>query len=276
MDQSLINKTKQKAEEWIKRWPKSVILWSGGKDSTALLHFLKFQCGITLPCIQFREPHFRDRYEYSDKLIKLWDLEVYDYAPCKLALTDGIDINTGEIRFDLLKYHQWGSKAVVLTLGTERPIGDEKYICGVEFLGRPTGTFNFPWQSVFIGTKNCDIDLIKGNIAPSTDIRYAEGSPISLYLMREWSDDDIYNYLEESGVMPDEDRYEKVDGKWDNKKDKSKNAEYIPTCLNCIDRHGERSAYCPKLKATISNMSHMAPYEDMVFEDLGFNPVWNK
>ena len=96
----LINKTKEKANKWIKQWPKSAIFWSGGKDSTAMLHLLKFECGIDLPVVQFREPAFRERYVYSDKLIHEWNLEVYDYPPMKVALADGPDVNTGEMRFD--------------------------------------------------------------------------------------------------------------------------------------------------------------------------------
>lgn len=276
MDNVLINKTKEKALAWHARWPNAVILWSGGKDSTALLHFLKFECDIHLPVIQFREPHFRERYEYSDRLVKEWDLEMHDYPPTRVALADGPDLETGEMRFDLLKYHQWGEKAVVLSLGTERPKGDEKYLCGIEYLRRPTGTFNWPWNAVYIGTKNVDTDLIKGHVPLSMDVRYADGCPISLYLMRDWADEDIYMYLEESGAMPDPDRYEKSAGVWGHKKDKSKNADYIPTCLNCVDRHAGPHVNCPKLKATITNVSHLATYEDVVFPDLGFKATWPK
>ena len=273
--ETLITETKQKAKDWINKWPKSAILWSGGKDSTALLHFLKFKCDIHLPVVQFREPAFRERYEYSDKLIKEWDLEMHEYPPSKLAIADGPDVNTGEMRFDLLKYQQWGKNAIVLSLGTERPIGNEKYLCGIDFLGRPTGNFNWPWTAVFIGTKQCDTDLIKGEVPMVQDIRYAEGSPMSLYLMRHWNDADIFGYLIDNGVVPDLDRYEEVNGVWGHKIDKSKNADYIPTCLNCIDRHTTgQPAWCPKLNAQITNMSHLAPYEDMVFPELGFKPIW--
>lgn len=275
---TLINRTLDKAKKWLERWPKSAILWSGGKDSTALLHFLKFKCGANLPVIQFREPLFRERYEYSDKLIREWNLEMHEYPPMRVAIADGPDVHTGEMRFDLLKYQQWGSKCIVLSLGTERPAEwEEKFLCGIDFLGRPTGNFNWPWGSVFIGTKRCDTDPIKGHVPLALDIRYAEGSPISLYLFREWTDRDVFSYLEENGVEPDPNRYIKGGGEWGHNPDKSMNADYIPTCLNCIDRHNKSPhAWCPKLQATISNVSHIAPYEDMVFPDLGFKPIWGQ
>jgi hypothetical protein len=274
----LVNKTVELINLWNKRFPKAVVFWSGGKDSTAMLHLLKYKACLDLPIVQFREPKFRERYEYSDMLIKKWDLNVYDYPALKMALADGPDVETGEVRFDLLKYFQWGSKCMVMSLGTERPKGDEKFLCAVDdFLQRPTGTFNFIWESVYIGTKNTDTDLIKGRVAVTTHIRYAEGSPISLYPLRDWTDEDVYQYLEEEGVPLDPTRYLKVSGKWQNNPDKSMNADFIPTCLNCVDRHAGKYVYCPKLKSQISNISAYAPYEDIVIEDLGFKPVdWNK
>lgn len=274
----LISRTVEKILLWHKRWPRSVVLWSGGKDSTALLHLLRFKCGIDVPVIQYREPKFRERYAYSDKLIKLWDLEVYDYPPSKVAITDGPDIETGEVRFDMLKYQQWGRNAIVLSLGTERPKEGEKFLCGVDdFLHRPTGTFNWPWGAVYIGTKNTDTDLIKGDIPLSTDIRYSDGSPVSLYPIRDWTDEDIFQYLEDNNVELDPTRYVKTPIGWINNPDKSRNADFYPVCFNCVDRHAAKQVYCPKLRAEISNISHLAPYEDIVIPDLGVRPVeWNK
>jgi hypothetical protein len=278
MNQNLIDVTIEKVQRWSKRWPRSVVLWSGGKDSTALLHLIRFKAGIDIPVIQYREPKFRERYAYSDKLIKDWNLEVYDYPPAKVAITDGPDVETGEIRFDMLKYYKWGKNSVVMSLGTERPKLGENFLCGVDdFLQRPTGTFNWPWGAVYIGTKYSDTDLIKGHVPPAMDIRYAEGSPVSLYAMRDWSDKDIFDYLEENGIEPDPTRNIKVDGTWVNNPDKSLNADFYPVCFNCVNRHGDKHAYCPKLNATISNISHLAPYEDVVIPDLGFKPVkWDK
>lgn len=273
----LITETVKKAQLWAKNWPRSVVLWSGGKDSTAMLHLLRFKAEIDVPVIQFRQPKFRERYAYSDRMIKEWDLTVFEYPASRYALADGPDVETGEVRFDLLHYFQWGTKAVVLSLGTERPKKGEKFMCGLDdFLNRPTGAFAWPWGAVWIGTKGTDTDLIKGHVPLAQDIRYAEGSPVSLYPMRDWTDDDIFEYLEDAGVEPDPTRYVKTD-KWGNNPDKSLNADFYPTCLNCVDRHQGNHVHCPKLNAQISNISHLAPYEDIVIPDLGFRPVeWNK
>lgn len=278
MRHHLINKTINRIKEWNKKWPRSVVLWSGGKDSTALLHLIRYGAEIDIPVVQYRQPKFRERYSYSDRLIKEWDLEVYEYPPMKVSLADGPDVNTGEVRFDMLHYFQWGKNCVILSLGTETPKPDEKFLCGVDdFLQRPTGTFNWPWGAVFIGTKYEDTDLIKGHVPLAQDIRIVDGSPVSLYPMRDWTDDDIFEYLEESGVEPDPTRYIKKDDKWYNNPDKSLNADFYPACFNCVNRHLGRHVHCPKLDATITNISEMAPYEDIVIDDLGFRPVeWKK
>jgi hypothetical protein len=274
MRHHLINKTINRIKEWNKRWPRAVVLWSGGKDSTALLHLIRYEAEIDIPVIQYRQPKFRERYAYSDRLIKEWNLEVYEYPPMKVSLADGPDVNTGEVRF----YFQWGRNCVVLSLGTETPKDGEKFLCGVDdFLQRPTGTFNWPWGAVYIGTKYEDTDLIKGHVPLAQDIRIVDGAPVSLYPMRDWTDDEIFQYLEESGVDPDPTRYIKKEGKWHNNPDKSLNADFYPACFNCVNRHLGRHVHCPKLNATITNISDMAPYEDIVIDDLGFRPVeWKK
>ena len=278
MRHHLINKTINRIKEWNKRWPRAVVLWSGGKDSTALLHLIRYGAEIDIPVIQYRQPKFRERYAYSDYLIKEWNLEVYEYPPMKVALADGPDVNTGDVRFDMLHYFQWGRNCVVLSLGTETPKPDEKFLCGVtDFLQRPTGTFNWPWGAVFIGTKYEDTDLIKGHVPLAQDIRIVDGAPVSLYPMRDWTDDEIFWYLEDSGIEPDPTRYIKENGQWKNNPDKSLNADFYPACFNCVNRHLDRHVYCPKLNATITNISDMAPYEDVVIPDLGFRPVeWKK
>ncbi len=83
--------------------------------------------------------------------------------------------------------------------------------------------------------------------------------------------------IKKNGVEPDPTRYIKENGKWKNNPDKSLNADFYPACFNCVNRHLGRHVHCPKLNATITNISEMAPYEDIVIDDLGFRPVeWKK
>jgi hypothetical protein len=272
----LLAATIDRIQVWHQRWPNAAVLWSGGKDSTAMLHVMLHYCGLDLPVVQYREPKFRERYAYSDRLIKEWGLTIYDYPPARMALADGPDVENGTMRFDMLKYYQWGQTAVVMSLGTERPKPGEPYLCGVtDFLQRPTGSFNWPWEAVYIGTKYSDTDLIKGHVPLALDIRAVPGGPMSLYPMRDWNDRDIYSYMEDHGITPDPTRYIKTESGWINNPDKSLNADFYPVCFNCVDRHAGPHVDCPKLKARISNISHLAPYEDIVFPDLGFKPIWN-
>ena len=278
MDQ-LVKETCRKVERWLDASANPVVLWSGGKDSTAMLHLIRHKVGAKLPVIQWREPRFRHRYAYSDMLAQEWDLEMYDYAPLGYALTDGYDIETGIPRFDFIKLYQIGAKSLALCLGTEEPQPEElasgRYLCGLEALRRPTGTFNFPWDAAFHGQKSADVDLIKGQVPLAQDALVQAGVPTQYYPMRHWSDADVWNYLEAEGVPNDETRYEKADGVWRHRKDKSANSDYYPVCWNCVNRHLGGTVWCPKNQCETNNISHLAPYIDLQSEAQGFRPTWS-
>lgn len=275
VDQSLF-----RIEHWLREFRAPVVLWSGGKDSTAMLHLLRFKLGVNLPCVQWREPRFRHRYAHSDLLAREWDLTLYDYAPGRIAIQDGYDIETGQPRFDFLKYYQWGHhSALVLSLGTEAPteteIAEDRYLCGLaDVLQRPCGSFNWPWDSAFHGQKSADVDLIKGAVPLMQDVRRTPDSPTQLFPMRHWTDDDIYDYLEAEGVPMDPTRYDRASGKWGHKQDKSHNADYYPICWNCVNRHLSSPVHCPKLRSEVNNIAHLAPYEDNAIPEQGFKHSW--
>jgi 3'-phosphoadenosine 5'-phosphosulfate sulfotransferase (PAPS reductase)/FAD synthetase len=275
--QNLVDQTLTRAEYWLREFRNPVVLWSGGKDSTAMLHLLIFKLGVRLPCVQWREPRFRHRYAHSDLLAREWDLTLFDYAPGRIAIQDGFDIETGQPRFDFLKYYQWGHhSALVLSLGTEHPKEGEPYLCGLtDVLQRPTGSFNWPWDAAFHGQKSADVDLIKGGVPLAQDVRRVDDSPTQLFLMRHWTDDDIFDYLEAEGVPMDPTRYDRASGKWGHKQDKSHNADYYPICWNCVNRHLSAPVWCPKLRSEVNSIAHLAPYEDNSIPEQGFKPTWN-
>ena len=278
---ALVDQSLFRIEHWLREFRTPVVLWSGGKDSTAMLHLLQFKLGVKLPCVQWREPRFRHRYAHSDFLAREWDLTLYDYAPGRIAIQDGYDIETGAPRFDFLKYYQWGHhSALVLSLGTEHPTENEihqgRYLCGLtDVLQRPCGSFNWSWDSAFHGQKSADVDLIKGGVPLMQDVRRVDDSPTQLFPMRYWTDDDIFDYLEAEGVPMDPTRYDRATGKWGHKQDKTHNADYYPICWNCVNRHISSPVYCPKLRSEVNNISHLAPYEDNSIPEQGFKPTWN-
>lgn len=241
-----------------------------------MLHLLIFKMGVKLPCVQWREPRFRHRYAHSDYLARVWDLTLFDYAPGKIAIQDGFDIESGKPRFDFLKYYQWGrNTALVLSLGSEEPREGEPYLCGLhDVINRPLGTFNWPWDAALHGQKSADVDLIKGHVPLAQDVRRVMDAPTQLFPMRYWSDDDIFSYLENEGVPMDPTRYDRASGKWGHMADKSENADYYPICWNCVNRHLGGTVWCPKLAAQVNNISGMAPYEDNAFPEQGFKRTW--
>jgi 3'-phosphoadenosine 5'-phosphosulfate sulfotransferase (PAPS reductase)/FAD synthetase len=278
MDQ-LVTDTCRKVERWLAASANPVVLWSGGKDSTAMLHLIRFKVGAKTPVVQWREPRFRHRYAHSDMLAQAWDLEVYDWSPISYALTDGYDIETGVPRFDFVKMYEMAPRKVMfLCLGTEEPQPEElasgRYLCGLDTLKRPTGTFNFPWDAAFHGQKSADVDLIKGQVPLAQDALVQAGVPTQYYPMRHWSDADVWNYLEAEGVPNDETRYEKADGVWRHRKDKSANSDYYPVCWNCVNRHLGDTVWCPKNLCETNNISALAPYIDLQSEAQGFRPTW--
>ena len=275
----LIKETCRQVERWLDASVNPVVLWSGGKDSTAMLHLIRYEVGAKLPVIQWREPRFRSRYAFSDRLANAWDLEMYDYAPLDYMLTDGFDIETGAPRFDFVKLYQFGQKALALCLGTEEPKPEElasgRYLCGLDALRRPTGTFEFPWDSAFHGQKSADVDLIKGQVPLAQDALVQAGVPTQYYPMRHWSDADVWNYLEAAGVPNDDTRYTKdSNGVWMHKADKANNSDYYPVCWNCVNRHLGDTVWCPKNSCETNNISHLAPYVDLTSEAQGFRSTW--
>lgn len=236
-----------------------------------MLHLLVHKVGAKLPCVQWREPWMRDRYEFSDKLIREWDLDVYDWAPGKIALTDGTAPD-GSHQIDFLKYQQWSpTTACAVAVGTQAPVEGKPWRCGLDALSRPTGTFIFPWDSVFHGQKSADVDPIKGSVPLAMDVRRTPDAPTQLFLMREWSDAQIWEYLERECVPNDETRYAKDgNGQWSHKADKSRNADYLHVCTACMSRRAPETVFCPKTNSEINNVSAWMPYEDHAIPEQGF------
>jgi len=72
----------------LNKWSDPCCLWSGGKDSTVLLHLLREILG-SIPVVCFREPWFPYKDRFVNRVIEEWNLEAWDWHPAKVALTKG-------------------------------------------------------------------------------------------------------------------------------------------------------------------------------------------
>jgi hypothetical protein len=120
-------------------------------------------------------------------------------------------------------------------------------------------------DAVWIGHKGCDSDpILGGDAGTRIEGRIVPGQATMYFPLRDWTHNDIWDYIEKNDVPYDEDRYEKVDGRWGEKRDKSHNVDYVHACTRCVDRRVDAPKFvdCPKLKMKIENVAHMVPWSD--------------
>lgn len=228
------------------------LLWSSGKDSMALLHFLRSE-GLAFPVIQFRDPQFPARYDFANRIIRDWQLTVHSWPP----LTSAIAKRNGHLSI-IHRYQLAPGK--LLDLPVDLIEDGESQACGLQdVLFRPKGTFTSPWDAFFHGARSADADALLGAMPLQADIVQNVGAPACVFPLRNWSDELLWQYLERYEVPYQQDRYEKVDGQWRERADKTGNPDYLPGCTRCLDPDGPAKVPCPKLGIEVNNISKQLP-----------------
>jgi len=241
--------------EELKAYGHPVLLCSFGKDSLTLLHLLLSR-NIRMPIIYFADPWFPRKNAFANRVIEQWNLEVHNYPPAKVSLLHSPQMVA------LVSEYQTGehASAAVLKNALEFKDGDDpdQFMCGVNFLMRPCSVFVFPWDIGLVAHKDCDEDQIFGLVPLKSRLVYRDQGPDYLFPLKEWSHNDIWDYIEEFNVPFQADRYDiRNRCEWP---DKTTNSDWYPTCIRCIDkRRAGEEVYCPKMKGYIKNVSGAAP-----------------
>lgn len=218
------------------------VMCSFGKDSMAVLHLVRQQ--RDLPVIFHREPFQPAKYAYANRVIMEWDLTVYDFPPEKTAVQEG----GGEL--EVMNYYSLGGgHNCALPTGVRAPLAGEKALCGLRDLyGKPTGTFAYPWNAVFHGHKSADVDPVMGAVPLHADYALNVDCATAIFPLRDWTDADVWAYLEQSGAPLHTERYlKRADGTWKERTDKTHNPDYLTACTACMRSDGPRAVPCPRL-----------------------------
>jgi hypothetical protein len=231
----------------------AALLCSFGKDSTALLHLIRELLprnelgahAYPIPVIYHRTPWFPAKHEFANSIIQSWSLEVHDYPPIACGVKCKPD------RLELVSRYAFGASALDLPLNTEPPVDRRDFVCGIEWLERPrTYGVSWPWATVFIGHKSCDVDPYEGHLPLKHDAANVGGVTL-VFPFRHWTDADVWEYTEENHVPFDKRRYQDradLPDKW-------LNPDYLHACTACIDpREPAKVVWCPKKERMIANV----------------------
>lgn len=238
---------------------KSVLAWSGGKDSMVLLNLFQ-SIGKKLPVIFFREPWQPKKYKFQEQVIAHYDLEVYTWHPYATAFQQ----NGNE--FEVQNSYQINTTTLTCPTGITPRVEGLPYVCAIDILNRPkqAGLVS-DWDMIWIGHKGCDSDpILGGDAGTRINARFGANWVNMMFPLKDWTNEDIWSYIEANNVPWDRDRYEKVDGLYREKSDKSCNVDYVHACTACIDRRPEapRFVHCPKFNGIVENASSRFPWFD--------------
>ena len=244
-------------ESGMAQFPNSVVLWSGGKDSMALL-YLMHECGFELPVVFFREPWQPNKYAFQDRIIREWNLLAYTWHPFQSAMQE----KNGE--YEVQNWYKLNNATLTCPTGIVPREPGLPWACAIDMLNRPKQPYLniHEVSAAWVGHKRCDSDPVLGGDAGTRVEGRINPEHVSMfYPLRDWSHEDVWQYIEEHDVPYDKKRYIKVDGKWIEQPSQRCNADYVHACTACLDRQAnEKVVYCPKLDFEIESNIEKVPW----------------
>ena len=268
----LIAQSKALLQEALEQSTNPALMCSFGKDSMVLLHLMR-SMGLDLPVIFHRDPWFAHKYTFADRMIREWNLTVWDWQPVYTSLWHGKGIIAFTNHYQIGTTPDGENVTCAVPKNILPPEHGKPFLCGLaDLIHRPTGRFDYPWDMVFIGHKSTDQDQIAGRVPLHTDLHRTEHGPAAAFPLRYWTDDDIWDYTERFAVPVQTDRYYRDDLGWDELRDKTANSDYWQACIACIDRRNGPVVDCPKLGRQVRNVSDVVRHEELRASYFGEEP----
>lgn len=233
-----------------------VILCSFGKDSMVLLHLIR-TVKKDIPVLFFKEAFHPRKYMFANSVINDLNLTVYEYPPTAIEIM----YNDGMTEF--VNLYTLGQDAYIyLPTGVIQSQGSK--ICAVrDIYHKPKiGQYTYKWDLTFIGHKDSDKDTILENVKPHDGYRKA-GLTFFVYPLKDWTDKDIWAYIEEYNIPYNNKRYNK-ENEYKEFEDYTFNNDYHECCYNCINPDQPDITYCQVENKSILNISRMMNFKNKI------------
>jgi hypothetical protein len=242
-----LDNTVGRLTEWFQKFDQPVVMSSFGKDSMVMLFIIRRIMGKRLPVIYHGVPWRPWKNDWAQNLIKMWNLEVYDYLP----IASGIKLKPD--RLEIVNRYQMGPEphqTIDIPVNILPPNGN--FECGLHMLARPKGGILYQWNLTLIGHRSCDVDQFEGHMPLKSDLVEREGLPTLGFPLKDWSDEELWDFIEERRV-PVQYGTRYMDRKEIDYKDL--NNDYIEACTACIDPRNPEKVHCPLVNSEIKNVS---------------------
>jgi hypothetical protein len=226
-----------------------VVCCSFGKDSLTILDMVH-RFDPTIPIVYLMDGKPMNKNLHAFKTAAELGVKLYTYPP-----TFAEYYQDGDYFEVMHSFYVNGIDWYVLYNGCRQYLFGEDYACAVvDLLRLPTvDKYDFQWDCIFHGQKQIEsIHILNGQYRIKAPI-IPYGNGIMSMPVYDWSEDDIWEYVNRNGLKVQRERYaDNPTGEYTQDKRDLNSSDVLPTCFSCLDyRNDGHEVVCPKLGKAI-------------------------
>jgi hypothetical protein len=238
------------------------VVWSSfGKDSIVLIDLIS-KINKDIPILFQKEFACPEKYTHANRVIEKYGLNVYSFPPMNTAVQYHT-YKDGSFEWEIQNYYSYKGRNFTIPTGiVDNPKSD---LCCLERIYRkPFAIVDYMWDMQFIGHKDCDTDAFYETCKLDDYVYKKDNLPTCIFPLKDWSDKDIWDYIDENNLDYNEKRYVRKGENWRGQfKDTKYNPDYFECCLECMKFTNKgKEVFCPKLNKKIMSIADKIRYDN--------------